>query len=275
MHTFRRGRLVFDVSDDGPADGEIVVLLHGFPQRRSSWRSVSDRLTEQGYRTLAPDQRGYSPRANPRGRWSYRMGELVDDVVALIEAAGGGPVHVVGHDWGAAVAWSLASRRPELVRTVTALSVPHPAAYLRAMWTSKQGLLSWYMYAFQLPWVPELLITSRRGRVLRRLLERIGQSPEVARRDAQGFGTYAAARGAVNWYRAMFLADPRDALVPVVRPTLFVWSDGDTAIARRGAELCADWVRAPYRFEVLTGVSHWIPDEAPDAVAELLLEHLA
>lgn len=151
LTSFGRDGLVFDVVDRGPLDGEVVVLLHGFPQRASSWDLLAPLLHASGYRTLAPDQRGYSPRARPRGRFSYRMSQLTKDVVALIEAAEPGhKVHVVGHDWGAAVAWTVAAARPDAVATLTALSVPHPAAFMRALFTSRQFLLSWYMYVFQL-----------------------------------------------------------------------------------------------------------------------------
>ena len=112
MDSYRRGDLTFDVTDSGPADGEVVVLLHGFPQNRHSWRLVTPALVAAGYRVLAPDQRGYSPGARPAGRRAYVTRELVDDVVALIDAAGAERVHLVGHDWGALVAWALGLQAP-------------------------------------------------------------------------------------------------------------------------------------------------------------------
>ena len=170
MDQFRRDGLVFDVRDEGPADGPVVVLLHGFPQRNSSWDAIIERLTAQGYRCLAPNQRGYSPGARPQRRRDYRIPELVADVGALIDASGAQRVHVVGHDWGAAVAWSVAAEMPERLATVVPVSVPHPAAFLKAIPTSRQGLASWYMYFFQLPYVPELLLTRRQGLLDRPLL---------------------------------------------------------------------------------------------------------
>src|SRR4051794_2953424 len=129
MTGYTRGALRFDVVDGGPADAdETVLLLHGFPQTSASWAPVADRLHAAGLRTLAPDQRGYSPGARPGGRAAYRVEHLVDDAAALVTSSGAGSVHVVGHDWGAVVAWALAAHRPELVRTVTGVSVPHPAA---------------------------------------------------------------------------------------------------------------------------------------------------
>ncbi|MGH3869061.1 MAG: alpha/beta fold hydrolase [Pseudonocardiaceae bacterium] len=123
---FARGKLVFDVTEAGPPEGEPVVLLHGFPQFSDSWDALVPLLTQHGYRTLAMDQRGYSVGARPPGRRAYRIPELVADVVALIDAHGGGPAHVVGHDWGAAVAWALTAGRPDKVRSLTALYVDAP-----------------------------------------------------------------------------------------------------------------------------------------------------
>lgn len=264
------GELAFNVTEAGPPDGEPVLLLHGFPQHSNSWDALVPHLTSAGYRTVAMDQRGYSPGARPVGRAAYRITELVADAAAVIDRCAGGRAHVVGHDWGAAVAWALASAEPDKVRSLTALSVPHPGAFLRAMVTSSQGLKSWYMYLFQLPWLPERLL---RGR-LAEVLVRSGQSREHAERDAAGFAGAGALTAALNWYRAMPLLDPRRANDPVRRPTLFVWSDGDVAIGRAGVDRTPSYVQAPYQFETLRGVSHWIPDEAPDALAELLVPHL-
>ena len=147
MEQYRRNDLTFDVRDAGPADGPVVVLLHGFPQHNDSWDAVIDRLTAQGYRCLAPNQRGYSTGARPSRRRDYRIPELVGDLGALIDASGAQQVHLVGHDWGAAVAWAAAAEMPERLTTVSPVSVPHPAAFLKSFATSRQGLASWYMYA--------------------------------------------------------------------------------------------------------------------------------
>ncbi len=278
MRQFRRGGLVFDVIDAGPADGPVVVLLHGFPQFAASWGAVVDQLTARGFRCLAPNQRGYSPGARPPGRRPYRIGELVEDVRALVMASGSERVHLVGHDWGAAVAWAFAGQHPERLITLSALSVPHPAAFLRSMLTSRQGLASWYMYGFQLPAVPERMLLGADGsqwQRLARFLRQSGQSPDAAQRDARAMADSHALPGALSWYRAMPLIDPRSTGAKIGTPTLFVWSDGDTAIVRRSAELCRDWVSGPYRFEVLAGVSHWILDAAPDRLAPLLLAQVA
>jgi pimeloyl-ACP methyl ester carboxylesterase len=271
MDQFSRGDLVFDVRDAGPADGPVVVLLHGFPQRNDSWDAVIDKLTAQGYRCLAPNQRGYSQGARPPRRRDYRMSELVADVVALIDASGAERVHLVGHDWGAAVAWNLAARLPDRLATVSPISVPHPVPFVRAMWTSRQVLASWYMFFFQLPRVPERFLLRRDGATTRMAasLERGGQTPANAARDVAAMSEPDALTAALNWYRAMFLSNPPGKITV---PTLYVWSDGDTALLGKAAHGSGAYVSADYRFEVLRGVSHWIPDEQPDKLADLLLD---
>src|SRR5215212_11289271 len=180
MDSFRRDGLTFDVIDAGPSDGEPVVLLHGFPQDATAWNRVAPALHQHGLRTLALDQRGYSPMARPRGRAYYRLKETTADVLALLDAAGLPSAHVVGHDWGGVVAWALGAWHPDRVRTLTALSVPHPTAMQKAFLTSDQGLRSYYMGLFQLPLLPERLLLAGNGAVLRRMLEHGGLSREVA-----------------------------------------------------------------------------------------------
>ena len=273
LDSFTRDGLTFDVRDTGPADGVPVVLLHGFPQDSRSWEPVSALLHARGFRTVAPDQRGYSPRARPTRRRDYRVSELVGDVVALVERLGPDRVHLVGHDWGAAVAWGVAAHRPDLRRSLTALSVPHPAAFVRAMATSRQGLKSWYMYAFQLPWLPERGIS--RGRWFEDRLRSSGMSPAAAARDAAMMRDRQAARAALSWYRAVMLTRPKDLRAKVSVPTLHVWSDGDVAVGPEGPVATERWVDAPYTFEVLEGVSHWIPEEVPERLDALLARHFA
>jgi pimeloyl-ACP methyl ester carboxylesterase len=274
--SFSRGKHSFPVRDTGPQDGPPVVLLHGFPQNSSSWQQVAARLDEQGYRTLAPDQRGYSPQACPSGRHSYRITELIDDIVELIGQAGLGPVHLVGHDWGAGVAWAVATRHPELLRSLTAVSVPHPAAFALSVLGSKQIFLSWYMVAFQLPWLPERLVSKENG-FFQQMLTRSGQSTAAALRDVRMLRQGNTATGAVNYYRALPYALLLAPLFrgPVKVPTLQVWSDGDVAVGRKGHELSAKFVSAPWRLVTLAGVSHWIPEEAPERLAQLIAEHAA
>lgn len=269
LEEFRNGDLRFPARDSGPRDGIPVLLLHGWPQDGSSWDAVTALLHDEGYRTFAPDLRGVSTHANPRSRRAFRASRLRSDVAAMVDQIGG-PVHLVGHDWGAALAWDVATHQPELLLSLTSVSVPHPAAFLRSLVTSRQGLASWYMYYFQLPWLPEL--TLGWSTVMARALTATGQSGEAARRDAHRNGRWAARRGGFHWYRGA-LFEPFDAGTPTPVPVLQVWSDGDKAVLRAGIDLTREHAAGHYRLHVLEGVSHWIPDEVPDALVAELLVH--
>ena len=273
MDSFRRGGLTFDVRDAGPQDGEPVVLLHGFPQDSAAWDAVSPQLHQHGLRTLALDQRGCSPMARPRGRKHYTLRETAADVVALLDAAGLASAHVVGHDWGGGVAWALGAWHPDRVRTLTVLSVPHPAAMAKAMVTSDQAVRSSYMGAFQLPFLPERLLLARNGRALRGMLRGGGLSREAAAHYVSRMQEPGALSAALGWYRALPFG-ARDRVGTVRVPTLLVWSTGDAFLGRAGIEATAQFVDAPYRLEILDDVSHWIPELAADRVAELITAHV-
>lgn len=269
LTTFEHDGLTFDVRDSGPIDGEAVVLLHGFPQRASSWDKVSALLHPHGFRTVAPDQRGYSPGARPSRRRDFTLDKLVGDVVALVDALGVGKVHLVGHDWGAVVAWAVAAGHPEQVRTLTTVSVPHPSAYLRSM-LGRQLLRSWYIGAFQLPRLPEKLLgdPERSTRALRGM----GMDRDMVATFREEIVDAGALTGGLNWYRGLPLTHPGFTRGRVQIPTTHVWSDRDAALDRRGAELAEKYVDAPYELVVLEGVSHWIPDEVPEVLAEVVCE---
>src|SRR3954447_7559078 len=273
MDEFSRSDLVFDVTDTGPADGDVFVLLHGYPENRTSWQSVTPHLTAAGYRVLAPDQRGYSPRARPLRRRDYRMSELVADTLALVDASGAERVHLVGHDWGGAVAWGFAAAHPDRLHTVASLTTPHPRAMAASMVRSTQLLHSWYMLFFQLPVLPEQAYSPRMEQRLRSTLAKTGLNEDAIERYVTPLKEPNAARAALNWYRGM----PLSRAVPgkVTVPTLYVYATGDAFLGRKAADLTADYVDAPYRYEVLDGMSHWLPEEAPEQVARLLLEHAA
>lgn len=296
MDRYERNGLVFDVTDGGPEGEQAVVLLHGWPQDRTAWKRVEPRLRMAGLRTLAVDQRGYSPGARPPSRSSYPLRELVADVVALLDAAGLARAHVVGHDWGGAVAWALAQRNPERVRALTVLSTPHPAAMSWAMRHSDQALRSWYMLAFQLPVLPELVLR----RTLSDALRRSGLPEEDVQRYVARFRQQpGVASGGLAWYRAMTApgelareltrtartarkvlpgkgsgsgASESPARTPrgISVPTTYVWGSGDPALGRAAAERTARYVTADYRF-VEVDAGHWLPETCPDVVAREIL----
>jgi pimeloyl-ACP methyl ester carboxylesterase len=269
--TFDRDGLTFRATLDGPEDATPVILLHGFPGSRQTWRAVSQRLSRSGVRTVALEQRGYGPSARPNGVEAYRVPALAGDVVALADRLGVERCHLVGHDWGGIVAWYLASTQPSRWSSLTVLSTPHPRAYAAAAVRSDQGLRSAYVAAFQLPVLPELLLTVAGGRLLQASLRSNGLNGVTARQYADHLSTPAAMRAALNWYRASFrhpsdLGDVDDITVP----TTYVWSSEDTALGRVAAERTGTHVRGEYRFVVLHGVSHWIPETRPARTAELI-----
>jgi pimeloyl-ACP methyl ester carboxylesterase len=273
MDSCERNGLTFDVLEGGPTDGEPVVLLHGFPQDKSAWDRVSPALHQHGLRTLAVDQRGYSPGARPRGRAAYRLRETTADVLAVLDEAGLKSAHVVGHDWGGIVAWALGAWHPDRVRTLTALSVPHPAAMAKAMVTSDQALRSYYMGLFQLPVLPERLLLAGDGAALRRMLRSGGLPSDAVDRYVARMREPGALSAALGWYRALPWSG-RDPVGKVRVPTLHVWSTGDAFLGRAATEATGRFVDAPYRLEVLDDVSHWIPELAADRVAELVTAHV-
>ncbi len=269
MDSFRRDGLTFDVLDAGPSDGEPVVLLHGFPQDSAAWKRVAPALHQHGIRTLAPDQRGYSPMARPRGRSYYRLRETTADVLALLDAAGLAKAHVVGHDWGGLVAWALGAWHPDRVSTLTVLSVPHPAAMAKAMVTSDQAVRSYYVGLFQLPLLPERLLLAGNGAALRRVLRHGGLPEELVDHYVARMREPGALSAALGWYRALPW-NGKDPVGQIRVPTLHLWSTGDAFLGRAATEATEQYVEAPYRLEVLDDVPHWIPELAAERVTELV-----
>ncbi|MEU4532931.1 alpha/beta fold hydrolase [Micromonospora ureilytica] len=269
MRVDARG-FTFEVTVGGPPDGVPVLLLHGFPQHSGEWDDVVPTLHAGGLRTYALDQRGYSPGARPTAVADYRIPELVTDVVAVLDALGLDAVHLVGHDWGAVVAWAVAARHPERVHTLTAVSVPHPAAMAHALSTdAQQKARSSYIALFRKPDKAEKVLLAWHATALRKLLGGVGDTSRV-NRYADPMREPGALTAALNWYRAMSRADLA-GVGPVAVPTTYVWSDKDVAIGRTAAEACAANVTGDYRFVQLPGVSHWIPDAAPAPLAEAIL----
>ncbi|MGN9809039.1 alpha/beta fold hydrolase [Micromonospora sp. BQ11] len=262
--------LTFDVRAGGPEDGAPVLLLHGFPQHSGEWDEVVPALHAAGLRTYALDQRGYSPGARPEAVEAYAMPELTADAVAVLDALGVDAAHVVGHDWGAVVGWDLAARHPDRVRTLTAVSVPHPAAFAHALAKDpQQKARSAYIMLFRQPGRAEKALLALNATGLRRMLHGVGDDRRVAA-YADPMREPGALTAALNWYRAMSRTTMAST-GPVSVPTTYVWSDRDIAVGRTAAEACAENVTGDYRFVTLPRVSHWIPDEAPAPLAEAIL----
>ena len=261
----------------GPADGRPVILLHGFPQTSWSWHRQLDALGEAGYRAVALDQRGYSPGARPVQTAAYHIDHLVSDVLALAGALGIHQFDLVGHDWGGMVSWVVGARHPDRLRTLTVVSTPHPAAFAAAIENSEgeQQQRSSYIAVFRQEGVAEqaLLGDDGSGDGLRALFAASGLATEDAGVFVEAMSEPGALTAALNWYRATEVDSMHD-VGQVGVPTMYVWSTDDIALGREAAEATGAYVSAPYRFEVLEGVSHWVADTAPDALNALLLDFL-
>jgi pimeloyl-ACP methyl ester carboxylesterase len=247
-------------------------MLHGFPQHGGMWDAVVPTLHMAGLRTYAPDQRGYSPGARPSDVDTYRMVEFAVDAIALLDALGLERADVVGHDWGAAVGWHLAADHADRVRSLTAVSVPHPTAFGRARHLDEdQRQRSGYIKLFAIEGKGEEVLLAENARRLRALFAPLDAA--AVERYVQPLLRPGALTGALNWYRRLERHDLGPARVPVT----FIWGSADPAIGRTAALGCAEFV-APdrdYRFVELDGVSHWVPDEVPGVVAAEVLARVA
>jgi pimeloyl-ACP methyl ester carboxylesterase len=271
------GERTFRALTSGPGEGRPVLLLHGFPQSAGEWRAQLAALGDAGFRCVAPDQRGYSPGARPDAVDAYGIDLLVADVLDLCDELGADQIDLVGHDCGAIVAWVVAAQHPERVRTLTAVSVPHPEAFADAYASSSspQRAMSSYIDVFRAEGdAGERMLRGDDGEGIRRMFEHVGLGPEAAAEHARVHGEPGGLTAALNWYRATHPTLMR-GVPPVSVPTMFVWSTSDPAISREAADGCAHYVTGPFRYEVFEGVDHWVPELAADRLNRLLLAHLA
>ena len=266
------GDLVFDAIADGPAGGDLVLLLHGFPESAAEWTHVLPRLGAAGYRAVAPNQRGYAPGARPLGVEQYRIEHLVADVAGMADALGADRFHLVGHDWGALVAWAFADRHPERLRSLSIVSVPHPQPFAAARaGDPDQQARSTYIQGFKDDPAAADAFLADDAALLKLALAEAG--PEIVAEHLRILTDPGAMDAGLHYYRAWDEALDSTGVITV--PTLYVWSDDDVALGRVAAEQTVDYVRAPYTFEVIEGVSHWIPEVVPDRLADLVLDHIA
>jgi len=268
------GDLVFDVAVAGPADGELVVLLHGFPQTWHQWRHQIEALAAEGYRVLAPNQRGYSAGARPPDVADYTLDLIVDDLLGMVDAMGRDTIHLVGHDFGGAAVWLAAVEHPDRVASVTSVSTPHLSALAQALDDpeSDQAERSSYFATFSAEGSEQLFVADD-AELLRRLYAQAGVEGDDLEAPLAVLNDEDTMRGALNWYRASDLGTAE--LGPVTIPTMYIWSDGDDALGPDAAAATADFVTGPYRFEVIEGVNHWVPEQAADEVSALLVGFIA
>ena len=270
--------VTLEVVDEGR--GEPVLLLHGFPDSAALWRHQIPALVEAGYRVIAPDLRGFGESDRPADPEAYAMPVLIADVLGLLAALGVERTAVVGHDWGAGLAWSFAINRVRPLQRLVIMNVPHPAimvAHLRKSWAQLRK--SWYIFFFQLPGIPEWAMTANDARAIRQAfhgmaVDKLNFTDEVLDRYAKDAQRPGAMRGMINWYRAAFRGSRGLTTTEMIEtPTLIVWGEEDAAL---GVELL-DGTEAYVRdltVRRLPGVSHWVQQEAPEKVNAILRDWL-
>jgi pimeloyl-ACP methyl ester carboxylesterase len=265
----------------GPADGPAVVLLHGFPDFWYSWRHQIPALAAAGLRVIAPDMRGYNLSSKPAEVSAYEPRRLAGDIRELIRERGAERACVAGHDWGAAIAWALAMAHPEVVERLAILNVPHPRRMLEALRRPGPQLAkSWYMFFFQLPWLPERAVRADDWRAFRYGFEHDARpgafTPADIERYREAWSQPGAASAMINYYRASMRrpgAARRGALGQVTAPTLVIWGEHDRYLRAELAEPDRTDVPGLERVVRLPEASHWVQHDEPDRVSELLIGH--
>jgi pimeloyl-ACP methyl ester carboxylesterase len=264
--------LDFAVDVQGPEDGPAVVLLHGWPDRASLWRHQIAALSGAGFRTIAPDLRGFGDSAKPEGAENYNILFLAGDVQGILDALGVERAHVVGHDWGAALAWAIGGFAPDRVDHLVAMSVGHPSGFGEA--GLGQRRLSWYMLLFQFEGIAEQWLSMDDWRNMKAF--------GAGHRDMEQVIADASRPGALtaglNWYRANVppesLVSPALEFPPISAPTMGIWSDGDAYLLEEPMKTSGRFVSGSFRYERVDGASHWMQLDRPDEVSRLLLDFL-
>jgi pimeloyl-ACP methyl ester carboxylesterase len=266
----------FTADVDGPGGGPLVLLLHGFPQSRHTWRAQQPALAAAGFRTVAFDQRGYSPgvRPDPADLAGYHLDRLVDDVLDVAAACGADAFHLVGHDWGGAVAWTVADRHPERLRSLTVLSRPHPSAFQDALRSDAddQRHRSRHHRAFDDPNTAAMLLADDARRLRRGMVDN-GVPADAVDLYVSVLGTVDALDAALAWYRATSLGAV--SIGPITVPTMYLWGDHDHTVGRTAAEATARYVDAPYELVEIASGGHFLTDDHPGEVTTALLRNVS
>jgi pimeloyl-ACP methyl ester carboxylesterase len=263
----------------GPKSGVPVVLLHGFPEFWYGWRNQIPALAQAGCRVIVPDQRGYNLSDKPKGVKNYRIDELVKDILGLIDALDYQKVNLIGHDWGAVVAWTLAILHPERLHRLGIMNVPHPAVMRRFLTRDLEQIRrSWYIFFFQLPWLPERFMSANGWRGAVSALRGSGKihtfTNEDIARYKEAWSQPGAMTSMINWYRAVIRHMPKLPKEPRVRvPTLMMWGLKDFALSRRMARPSMDYVDDG-NLILFPEATHWVQHDEAEAVNHYLLDFL-
>ena len=267
------------VVSDGPPDGPLVVLLHGFPEHWRSWQHQIPVLAEAGYHVVAPDQRGYNLSDKPPHVRDYGLDELTRDIAGLIDALGQKEALIVSHDWGGAVGYRFAMDYPQRTRKLVVMNSPHPVAMARELKTFRQASKSWYIGFFQIPWLPEAIFRlgpDHWARVFFRgaAVNKQAFSDADLREMAQASAQPGAMRSMINWYRAAIRYPPKNPPSKIAAPTLIIWAEDDVALGKPLTLGMEPWFGPDYRIVYIPHCGHWVQNEAADQVNRLLLEFL-
>ncbi len=273
---FQNGSVRLHAMAAGPQDGPVVLLLHGFPEFWYGWRRQIQPLAAAGFRVVVPDQRGYNLSSKPFGIAAYALSELVSDVIAIADQLGQEKILLAGHDWGAAVAWSAALLHPQRIAKLAVVNVPHPSVMRKFLSTHpRQFLRSWYMFFFQLPWLPEALFSAFDFRVGSRSILRSSRPGTFSAEDLAQY-RYAwsqpgALTGMINWYRALFRTRAKFQDKTVRVPTRILWGERDAFLL---SEMAHESLRYCTSAELFTfaNATHWLQHEEPARVSDLLIE---
>ena len=274
--SFQNGAVDLHAVAAGPEKGPVVILLHGFPEFCYGWHRQIEPLAAAGFRVIVPDQRGYNLSGKPAGLAAYALTELVSDVIAIADQLGGEKTFLAGHDWGAAVAWSTALLHPQRIAKLAVLNVPHPSVMRKFLSTHPRQLLrSWYMFFFQLPWLPEALFSIFNFRVGERALLRSSRPGTFSEDDLvqyrAAWSQPDALTGMINWYRALFRTRVRFPDKTVCVPVRILWGERDAFLL---PEMARESLRYCTNAELFTfaDASHWLQHEEPARVSELLID---
>lgn len=275
--TIKTNGVNLHVVQAGPDNGPLVILLHGFPEFWYGWQAQIPALVEAGFRVWVPDQRGYNLSDKPTHITDYDLNKLAADVIGLIDAAGSKKALLVGHDWGANVAWWTAIHYPQRLKKLVILNVPHPAVFSQTLRRNpRQVLKSWYVFFFQIPWLPEKLISLNNWRLGTRSLIQSSRpgtfSPTDLEEYRQAWSEDRAMTTMINWYRAIVQHKPKMSANPRIKvPTLVIWGAKDRFLslemAQPSAEMCDEG-----RLEVIKEATHWVQHEEAERVNKLLIE---
>ena len=267
-----------DVHQSGPEDGELVILLHGFPEHGMAWKAQIEYLAAQGYRVWSPDQRGYAGSDKPAGAMSYQTHILALDVIGLADAAGAQTFNLVGHDWGAAVAWITASNHAERVKKLVILNVPHPSAFLKFLKNDfRQVKRSWYMFVFLLPKLPEWLLSRKHYAYMQNAIVKTAVRGTFSQAEIDDYlrvwSQPQAVHSMVNWYRAGLRKPSQPKLAKVPVPTQIIWGRKDQFLLEELAELSLAYCEDA-KVTYLDKAGHWLAHEEADKVSALLLDFI-